>query len=115
MSEQKKFKDLGTIILSQKLMEACVSSKQMASFLYDSINRYMHCDWGDKGKLINDINNAVCPRGWNVIGFYIYEAGKEVCIETNPSRDHTFIYFGDEANQPYEFSPMKKSIPIKSI
>lgn len=90
--------ELGQLVFTCGIAKRMGIDKNFSKFIYDSIGRYINCDWGktcDEDKKRND--EAVQHNNSRILAVYAHpETGEKIWIITEEDRSITTVLFPSE-------------------
>lgn len=94
--DENKFSP-GKIFMTAGVKERIAEDEKFAKFLFNSIRRYLQCDWGDLGEEDKALNDAALNPEVPDRIFSAYNHNEEkIWIITEYDRSHTTILFPSE-------------------
>lgn len=88
---------LGQILVTSGVNELGLKNSKFEKFVGESLNRHVHCDWGDLCDEDKEMNDSALKNGDDrIFSSYTSEDGTKIWIITEWDRSATTILFPDE-------------------
>lgn len=96
---QKTFK-LGQVVMTRGISDKVSKDETFSKFVFDSLKRHAHCDWGDLCQEDKQENDYSLDRCLRLLSAYKHSAYKhnesKIWIITEADRSATTILFPEE-------------------
>jgi len=88
---------LGQILVTSGVNELGLKNSKFEKFIGESLNRHIHCDWGDLCDEDKEMNNSALKNGDDrLFSKYNFDEDTSIYIITEWDRSATTILFPDE-------------------
>ena len=65
--------NLGQLVMTRAINDRVAKEEKFAKFIYDSLDKYKKCDWGELCEEDKQLNNEAVANGDRIVAAYIYD------------------------------------------
>lgn len=89
--------ETGPLVATQAIAARMETDGEFRKFVYQSLDKYLNCDWGDTCEEDAALNDEAVKNGERILAVYMYkEPDVKIWIITEWDRSATTILFPEE-------------------